>query len=367
MIAVNMLKYLINPLVTWSLTHGQHEIFTPEIVSLLVGDVFEYLTKAADAGSPNEYLQVEVIQLCSTIVQFSHQAVLDDKKELISFLWWVLKTQDSLAKAYAFLCVSYFFRAFPSVGETVVMKAFVNMVRLQTYDAASRDAIRQAVDVIIPTLASIADKYALGVPGGEADATSAGSMETLGSMELSPMPANASSGRKYPSYALRLRQVIQEDGHSSGVLVHILQMIVRNRELFYTSRELFVPNMINSLSRLGLPSQSALENRILSVDLAATLLWWDGKAAEEQRLRKQEQAPMDTDKPTTDKEDSGAISQQPSVDTASDRENAASLEVTRLTQSMDDMVVNFLLRMAFVRCVEYILTIYMYDGLNPLR
>ena len=66
-----------------------------------------------------------------------------------------------------------------------------------------------------------------------------GSIPTLSSMELSPVPANVpgtSLNRKYAMYAIRLRQVVTEEGYTSNVLVHILQMIVRNRELFFSSR-----------------------------------------------------------------------------------------------------------------------------------
>ena len=48
-----------------------------------------------------------------------------------------------------------------------MMKAFVNMVRLTTHDAASRDAIRQAVDIMIPTLAANTDR---GTAGAESKA-----------------------------------------------------------------------------------------------------------------------------------------------------------------------------------------------------
>ena len=33
--------------------------------------------------------------------------------------------------------------------------------------------------------------------------------------------------------------------------------------------------MIGSLSRLGLPGNALIENRVLSVDIAATLFYWD--------------------------------------------------------------------------------------------
>ena len=110
-------------------------------------------------------------------------------------------------------------------------------------------------------------------------------------------------------------------------------------------RSLFVPIMINSLTRLGLPGQSALENRILSVDLAATLLWWDRKGADEQAQR---QAPvsMEVDaEGLVAAEEGTEPPKAPNADTAE-----ASSQETRLTSEMDDMIVNFLLRMAFVSC-----------------
>lgn len=84
-------------------------------------------------------------------IEQGHQAGL-----LILCCRWTLK-QDNIAKAYAFLCVAHFFRAFPGVGETVMLKAFVNMVRMSPPDAAARDAVRQAIDLMVPILAGDAD------------------------------------------------------------------------------------------------------------------------------------------------------------------------------------------------------------------
>jgi len=65
--------------------------------------------------------------------------------------------KDNVAKPYAFLCVAYFFAAFEGVQEAVVMKAFINMVRTTPSDAASREAVRHAVDIIVPILAERSD------------------------------------------------------------------------------------------------------------------------------------------------------------------------------------------------------------------
>lgn len=42
---------------------------------------------------------------------------------------------------------------------------------------------------------------------------------------------------------------------------------------------LFITPMLNVIMRLGLPGNSTLENRILAVDIASTLFYWDGAAA----------------------------------------------------------------------------------------
>lgn len=39
--------------------------------------------------------------------------------------------------------------------------------------------------------------------------------------------------------------------------------------------------MLNVIMRLGLPGNSTLENRILAVDIASTLFYWDQRAAQE--------------------------------------------------------------------------------------
>lgn len=44
---------------------------------------------------------------------------------------------------------------------------------------------------------------------------------------------------------------------------------------------LFMTTMLNVITRLGLPGNSTLENRYLSVDIASTLFYWDHLAAQE--------------------------------------------------------------------------------------
>jgi len=79
----------------------------------------------------------------------------------------------------------------------------------------------------------------------------------------------------------------------------------------YFCRVAFIPVMLASLNRLGLPNSSSIDNRILSVDMAVTMYWWDEKAKSENLYEGQ--------------------------------------RATRLTKDMDTSILNFILRMTFVR------------------
>ena len=48
------------------------------------------------------------------------------------------------------------------------------------------------------------------------------------------------------------KKIIDEEGHSLPQLIHIWQLVVRHPALFYTSSAQFVPQMVNSLDRIGL-------------------------------------------------------------------------------------------------------------------
>jgi hypothetical protein len=160
---------------------------------------------------------------------------------------------------------------------------------------------------------------------------------------LTSVLSAAGPGKKRPSYAAHLKKVVVEEGYSSATLVVVLQMVVRNREEFYHSRSTFIPIIINSLNRLGLSSQASLENRVLAVDMASTLYWWDRQAAKQQSASQAEQGPqpMDVD---------GAADAGAAAAPAGDADKVAVADGARLAPAMEDNVMNFLLRMAFVSC-----------------
>jgi len=229
-ISVNTVRYLINPMVSWALTHEQQDIITGDIAQTLVTGVFQIL--CAEGASGSEQMLIEAIQLCSSLVQHAPSSLKEHRKEVIQYIWWTLK-QDNMAKPYAFLCVAHFFRAFQrGVQDNVVLKAFINMVRVSPTDSASREAVKQAIDLSVPILAESVDSgaHSPGEPASEADGADINSLGDL------PPSLNTPVGRKRATYAALLRRVLAEEGPSSPALVIILQMVVRNREAFFASR-----------------------------------------------------------------------------------------------------------------------------------
>lgn len=229
--AVNVMRYLINPMVSWALSHDQQDMLAPKITQKLV-DILQDIS--AEKAGYSEQIQTEAIQLCASLVQHSPSSVEKFRKEVIQYVWWTLK-QDNMAKPHAFLCVAHFFRAFQKgVADKVVLQAFVNMVRVAPPDSVSREVVKQAIDLIVPILTEAGDP-AVSSPGPvePVSVAEASEMTSLGDL---PPSLGSGSGKKKPTYAALLRRVLAEEGPQSPALLIILQMLVRNREAFFLSR-----------------------------------------------------------------------------------------------------------------------------------
>lgn len=80
------------------------------------------------------------------------------------------------------------------------------------------------------------------------------------------------------------KKILVEEGHSIPNLIHIFQLIVRHSDLFYSCRAQFVPQMVNSLSRLGLPYNTSAENRRLAIELAGLVVNWEKQRQSEMKV-----------------------------------------------------------------------------------
>jgi hypothetical protein len=138
-----------------------------------------------------------------------------------------------------------------------------------------------------------------------------------------------------------------EEGHALAQLVHTWQLVVRHPALFFPYRSQFMPQMVNSLNRLGLPPNCPVENRQLAVGLADLIVNWEY----EQTQLKQDES---SDRIRVTPGDNLSEHARDTMAHKSCRTGTAvgSVPLTRsdgefhLTMTMVEMVANFLVRLA---------------------
>jgi len=202
--------------------------------------VAETLDPADEEGKAiySESLRIHLLQLSTLLIRNLPDDLVKHRKELIKFGWNHLKREDSSSKQWAFVNVSYFLQAYQA-PEKIILQVFVALLRASQPEQS--ELVTEALDALTPAL-----------------------------------PIRLSQGdHKYPIWIRYTKKSLVEDGHSFPQLVHIWNLIARHSKFFYTSRAQFVPQMVNSLSRLGLPTSSSQSNRALSIDLVELIITWE--------------------------------------------------------------------------------------------
>ena len=218
---------------------------TEDVVSSIVNDLLE---TADDESSDThtEAMRVQLLRMGTLLIRFVPDSLVRHRKELIKFGWNHLKSEDGGAKQFAFVNVCHFLEAYQA-PEKIVLQVFVALLR--ACQPESKYLVRQALGALTPALPKR-------LPQGD---------------------------HKYPIWIRYTKKILVEEGHSLPHLIHVWNLIVSHESHFYPSRAQFVPQMVNSLSRLGLPSSSPAENRSLSVDLVELVLRWE--KARERRVK----------------------------------------------------------------------------------
>lgn len=121
--------------------------------------------------------------------------------------------------------------------------------------------------------------------GGGAASISAGGTENnedvKGDEERTSAPPLDEPRRGIPVYIRYVRKALVEEGHSIVHLSNIYQQVLRHETLFYPWRHSFVHSMVQVLAKLGLPHQSTVELKRLSIELAGIILRWEQRHQQE--------------------------------------------------------------------------------------
>ncbi|XP_022879771.1 transcription-associated protein 1-like isoform X2 [Olea europaea var. sylvestris] len=234
---VVVMQMLILPMLAHAFQNGQTwEVIDAAAVKIIVDKLLDPPEEvSADYDEP---LRIELLQLATLLLKHLQNDLVHHRKELIKFGWNHLKREDSASKQWAFVNVCHFLEAYQA-PEKIILQVFVALLR--TCQPENKMLVKQALDILMPALPRR-------LPLGDS---------------------------RMPIWIRYTKKILVEEGHSIPNLIHIFQLIVRHSDLFYSCRAQFVPQMVNSLSRLGLPYNTTAENRRLAIELAGLVVNWE--------------------------------------------------------------------------------------------
>jgi transformation/transcription domain-associated protein len=201
--------------------------------------IVEYVLCATQPIGVNQYgdaMKIELLKIATLLIKHMPVTYLNHRKELIKFAWNHLKCEDVTIKHYAYVNVCRFIAEYETPPK-IILQVYVALLR--SHQAESRHLVEAALNILVPSL---------------------------------PLRL---VGDEFIKAVKWTKKVIYEEGHSLQQLIHIWKVIVNHPQLFYDQRSHFIPQMVNSLNRLGLPPNCAVKNRELAMNMAELIVTWE--------------------------------------------------------------------------------------------
>ncbi|KAI0028299.1 FAT-domain-containing protein [Vararia minispora EC-137] len=186
---------------------------------------------------------IELLHLSTILIQTYPALVEPARRDVIRCAWNYITSEDSIVRQSAYLLAANFFCAYDT-PEKFILRAWTGLLKPPHFEG--RTLVRRALDILAPSL-----------------------------------PRCHTQEGGYPVWAKTTRRLLAEESHGQSQLIMVYQIIVRQHDLFYPVRSLFVPHMVNSLSKLGLHGTTSSEARLLSIELMQTIFDWEQRAASE--------------------------------------------------------------------------------------
>jgi transformation/transcription domain-associated protein len=180
-------------------------------------------------------LRVELLKLSNVFLEYVSSYVEELGKDLIKFCWALLKSDDASCKNWAYVVVCRLISVLEAPSK-IILQVYVALLR--SHQQEGKNLVRAALDLLVPAL---------------------------------PIRLQEKELRKMFEFTNR---IMFEEGNSIPQLSHVWHTIVNHPEVFYYRRHQFVPYMINSLNRLGLPPNCPPENRALAVTIVELVVGW---------------------------------------------------------------------------------------------
>jgi len=262
-IKIQTFKYLINPMLYISFTQCENSnVIDEELIEKIHLKLWDPFLLEQSVMKLDDSLKIELLQFTTLLVQYVPQIICNYRKDIIKLEWNLIKVDDLTCKQTAYVALARFIEAFETPGK-IVVQIFAALLR--AHQPEGRILVKQALDILILVL----PKRITSLPGQQNDP-------------------------KFPTWVRWTRKIIIEDSQNIAQLVIIYQLLIRHSDLFYSSRKHFIPQIIMSLTKLGLTPNTAYETRQLTVELVELIINWEKKYIEENKPESTSDKTMNT-------------------------------------------------------------------------
>lgn len=240
------LRHVINPalLVSFIGKNAYYkEILDAKMMEQLDFKLWAQLMSESLDDNQNQYakdsLRIELLQLTAMIVQHAPHLLADLRKEVIKFGWNYIRLEDATSKQSAYVLIARFIAAYDTPSKIAIQ---IYQALLRAHLSEARGLVKQGLDILVPVL---------------------------------PKRVPLQPNERVPTWVRLTRKVVVEDTHSISQMVNVYQLLVRHADLFYDYREHFLPQIVNTLPKLGLLQNATAEHKLLTVELAELILKWE--------------------------------------------------------------------------------------------
>ncbi|KZT74387.1 FAT-domain-containing protein [Daedalea quercina L-15889] len=244
---VHFIQYVVTPtlLVYSTRSSSKLGLLDDSLVNKIHVHIWQPMNDDAAFAQDDDAFRVELLHLTTVMVHRYPEYLQDAKKDIIRCAWHYITSEDAIVKQTAYLLAARFFEAFEG-PQKFHLRVWTGLLKPPHIEAKA--LVRQALDIIAPVL--------------------------LRSQTFD-------SG--YPQWAKTTRRLLAEEGAGWQQVALIYHLIVRQRSLFYPVRALFVPHIVNYVSKLGLGQAShdirtLYECRSLSVEILQVVFDWEQQA-----------------------------------------------------------------------------------------
>ncbi|KDR83700.1 hypothetical protein GALMADRAFT_236040 [Galerina marginata CBS 339.88] len=235
------IRYVISPILLVQAKRPQQTegLINSDFIDQIHRMIWQPMSDLAGFQDADDMFRIEILHLTTVLVQY-YPSLLDDvRKDIIQYAWsYITSSEDIIIKQTSYLLAARFFAAFPT-PQKFILRAWTGLLRMPHLEG--RISLRQeALAVLSPSL-----------------------------------PNSEGPEQEHPAWAKATRRLLAEE---SSVMMTLYHFIVKQPQLFFPVRSLFVPHIANSLNKLGMVQASNLDQRVLSIDILQVIFNWEEQA-----------------------------------------------------------------------------------------